>query len=268
MAAEESKELLCGQLRGYEKVVVVAGLGRGTGSGAATEICRLAKSLGAKTATVVATPFSFAGDTAAQHANEALAELYLVADEVNAISGEEQDCRTLQQAMERVDCGIIDALTELLTAHEPRQRMGFLALLRKWKNALLLLACVLASAMCALPVMRTTLTAGEAGDLVVRGFNLMSFSPWGCIPLLAPLTIPAILLGHQSKAAKELELILLTMGNTVCYAHGFNAARTWLMSLGGSVRICGAGTLAIPLAFVAAMAVSVALAACCKEASV
>jgi len=60
-AAEESKEQLEEVLKGADMVFVTAGMGGGTGTGAAPVIAQVAKDLGALTVGVVTRPFSFEG---------------------------------------------------------------------------------------------------------------------------------------------------------------------------------------------------------------
>ncbi|WP_080874831.1 cell division protein FtsZ [Oceanobacillus timonensis] len=60
-AAEESKEQLEEALKGADMVFVTAGMGGGTGTGAAPVIAQVAKDLGALTVGVVTRPFSFEG---------------------------------------------------------------------------------------------------------------------------------------------------------------------------------------------------------------
>lgn len=60
-AAEESKEQLEEALRGADMVFVTAGMGGGTGTGAAPVIAQIAKELGALTVGVVTRPFTFEG---------------------------------------------------------------------------------------------------------------------------------------------------------------------------------------------------------------
>lgn len=60
-AAEESKEQLEEALRGADMVFVTAGMGGGTGTGAAPVISQIAKDLGALTVGVVTRPFTFEG---------------------------------------------------------------------------------------------------------------------------------------------------------------------------------------------------------------
>ncbi|WP_075981010.1 cell division protein FtsZ [Bacillus massilinigeriensis] len=60
-AAEESKEQIEDALKGADMVFVTAGMGGGTGTGAAPVIAQIAKELGALTVGVVTRPFTFEG---------------------------------------------------------------------------------------------------------------------------------------------------------------------------------------------------------------
>lgn len=60
-AAEESRELIENALRGADLVFVTAGMGGGTGTGAAPVIADIARQMGALTVGVVTKPFSFEG---------------------------------------------------------------------------------------------------------------------------------------------------------------------------------------------------------------
>ena len=60
-AAEESEETLTEALTGADMVFITAGMGGGSGTGAAPVIARIAKSLGALTVAVVTRPFGFEG---------------------------------------------------------------------------------------------------------------------------------------------------------------------------------------------------------------
>jgi len=60
-AAEESKELLKSHLEGADMVFVTAGMGGGTGTGAAPIVAKIARDLGALTIGVVTRPFNFEG---------------------------------------------------------------------------------------------------------------------------------------------------------------------------------------------------------------
>lgn len=60
-AAEESKHAICEALADSDLVFVAAGMGGGTGSGAAPVVARLSKEAGYLTVGVVTYPFSFEG---------------------------------------------------------------------------------------------------------------------------------------------------------------------------------------------------------------
>lgn len=67
-AAKESEEEIRNILDGADMVFVSAGMGGGTGTGAAPVIAKIAKSLGALTIGVVTKPFSFEGSKRSQNA--------------------------------------------------------------------------------------------------------------------------------------------------------------------------------------------------------
>ncbi|QMV40375.1 cell division protein FtsZ [Cohnella cholangitidis] len=76
-AAEESREFITNTLRSADMVFVTAGMGGGTGTGAAPVIAELAKECGALTVGVVTRPFTFEGrkrSTQAELGIEALKE--------------------------------------------------------------------------------------------------------------------------------------------------------------------------------------------------
>ncbi|MCR2820803.1 cell division protein FtsZ [Lederbergia panacisoli] len=68
-AAEESKEQIEEALRGADMVFVTAGMGGGTGTGAAPVIAQIAKDLGALTVGIVTRPFTFEGRKRANQAS-------------------------------------------------------------------------------------------------------------------------------------------------------------------------------------------------------
>jgi cell division protein FtsZ len=71
-AAEENKGEIEGFLAGADMVFITAGLGGGTGTGAAPVIAELAKTSGALVVAVVTTPFSFEGTYRSQVAKKGL----------------------------------------------------------------------------------------------------------------------------------------------------------------------------------------------------
>ncbi|MBJ8349681.1 cell division protein FtsZ [Streptococcus zalophi] len=74
-AAEESEEAITEALNGSDMVFITAGMGGGSGTGAAPVIARIAKSLGALTVAVVTRPFAFEGNKRSNFAIEGISEL-------------------------------------------------------------------------------------------------------------------------------------------------------------------------------------------------
>jgi cell division protein FtsZ len=93
-AALEDTEKIIDLLEGADMVFVTAGLGGGTGTGAAPVVASLAKELGALTVAVVTKPFAFEGSKRRKQAEQGLTELGGVADTVIAIPND----RLLDQA--------------------------------------------------------------------------------------------------------------------------------------------------------------------------
>jgi len=74
-AAEESREEIAEMLKGADMVFVTAGMGGGTGSGAAPVIASVARDVGALTIGVVTRPFTFEGSHRRRTAESSLQEL-------------------------------------------------------------------------------------------------------------------------------------------------------------------------------------------------
>lgn len=74
---------------------------------------------------------------------------------------------------------------------------------------LMVAAAIIDFALCALPLASAYSGGSESYTIVIHGYNLIEFSAWGVIPLLAPLIVPVLLFGHQSKPTQELSLATL-----------------------------------------------------------
>ncbi|WP_053956898.1 cell division protein FtsZ [Inediibacterium massiliense] len=74
-AAEESREDICQALQGADMVFVTAGMGGGTGTGAAPVVAQIAKEMGILTVGVVTKPFTFEGKRRLQHAELGIEQL-------------------------------------------------------------------------------------------------------------------------------------------------------------------------------------------------
>jgi cell division protein FtsZ len=74
-AAEEARDRIADALRGAHMVFITAGMGGGTGTGAAPVVAEIAKELGILTVAVVSKPFEFEGPRRMKVADIGLAEL-------------------------------------------------------------------------------------------------------------------------------------------------------------------------------------------------
>src|SRR5574340_16345 len=74
-AAEESADELYSVLKGSDMVFVTAGMGGGTGTGAAPVVCQVAKECGALTIGVVTRPFTFEGGRRSQAAEVGVSQM-------------------------------------------------------------------------------------------------------------------------------------------------------------------------------------------------
>jgi cell division protein FtsZ len=74
-AAEESREEIAQNLKGADLVFITAGMGGGTGTGAAPVVADIARELGVLTIGVVTKPFSFEGRPRMQNAERGIKEL-------------------------------------------------------------------------------------------------------------------------------------------------------------------------------------------------
>src|SRR3954463_3194774 len=79
-AAEESREQVEEALKGADMVFVTAGMGGGTGTGAAPVIAQIARDLGALTVGVVTKPFAFEGSQRKKKASGGINELAKAVD--------------------------------------------------------------------------------------------------------------------------------------------------------------------------------------------
>lgn len=123
-AAEESEEALSEALSGSDMVFITAGMGGGSGTGAAPVIARIAKGLGALTVAVVTRPFGFEGNKRGNFAIEGIQELRDQVDTLLIISNnnllEIVDKKTpLLEALSEADNVLrqgVQGITDLITS--------------------------------------------------------------------------------------------------------------------------------------------------------
>lgn len=87
-AAEESKDTLNNLIKDVDLVFIAAGMGGGTGTGAAPVIAELARNLGKLTIAFVTTPFTFEGEVRMRNAQMGIANLRKFVDSIIIIPNE------------------------------------------------------------------------------------------------------------------------------------------------------------------------------------
>ena len=89
-AAEESKDEIANALKGSQMVFITAGMGGGTGTGAAPVVAEVAHDLGILTVGIVTKPFSFEGKRKMGLAEQGIANLLMHVDSLIVIPNERQ----------------------------------------------------------------------------------------------------------------------------------------------------------------------------------
>ncbi len=87
-AAEESRDVIADALRSTDMVFITAGMGGGTGTGAAPVVAEIARELGALTVGIVTKPFKFEGKKRMQQAEDGIRELEKHVDSLIVIPNE------------------------------------------------------------------------------------------------------------------------------------------------------------------------------------
>ncbi len=107
-AAQESKEEIAAALRNADMVFIAAGMGGGTGTGAAPVVAQIAKELGILTVGIVTKPFAFEGNRRMKQAEQGIEALREHVDSLIVIPNERlklvsQEKITLKNAFDIAD---------------------------------------------------------------------------------------------------------------------------------------------------------------------
>ncbi len=123
-AAEESRDEITAALEGSDMVFITAGMGGGTGTGAAPVVAEIARDMGILTVGIVTKPFSFEGKRRMEQAENGIAVLREHVDSLVVIPNERlrliSDQRiTLVNAFQEADSILrqgVQSISELITA--------------------------------------------------------------------------------------------------------------------------------------------------------
>ncbi len=123
-SAEESREEIASSLRGTDMVFITAGMGGGTGTGAAPVVAQIAKEMGILTVGIVTKPFAFEGAKRMKQAEQGIEALRQHVDSLIVIPNERLKCVseqkiTLANAFEVADDVLrqgVQSVSELINA--------------------------------------------------------------------------------------------------------------------------------------------------------
>lgn len=122
-AAEEDRDMLRQTLEGADMVFIAAGMGGGTGTGAAPIVAEVARELGVLTVAVVTKPFPFEGKKRMNHAEEGITELSkhvdslitIPNDKLLKVLGKGTSLLDAFKAANNVLLGAVQGIAELIT---------------------------------------------------------------------------------------------------------------------------------------------------------
>jgi cell division protein FtsZ len=122
-SAEEDRDMLRQTLDGADMVFIAAGMGGGTGTGAAPIVAEVARELGVLTVAVVTKPFPFEGNKRMKHAEAGIAELSkhvdslitIPNDKLLKVLGKGTSLLDAFKAANNVLLGAVQGIAELIT---------------------------------------------------------------------------------------------------------------------------------------------------------
>ena len=122
-AAEAHKDEIRGALQGSHMVFITAGMGGGTGTGAAPVVAEVAREMGILTVGVVTKPFSFEGGRRMKSAEAGIAEfskhvdslIVILNDKLMDVMGEEADVDDCFKAADDVLKNAVGGIAEIIT---------------------------------------------------------------------------------------------------------------------------------------------------------
>jgi cell division protein FtsZ len=122
-SAEEDRELIAKTLEGADMIFIAAGMGGGTGTGAAPIVAEVAREMGVLTVAVVTKPFPFEGKKRMTHAEQGIEELSkhvdslitIPNDKLLKVLGKGTSLLDAFKAANNVLLGAVQGIAELIT---------------------------------------------------------------------------------------------------------------------------------------------------------
>ena len=87
-----------------------------------------------------------------------------------------------------------------------------------------------ASILCLfLPIFSTRITEGEAWTMVIKGYNMTEFSPWGSVVLISPLIFIGLLFSKVKNSMKTFVLLILLLIDSYALSNAYSATYKWVL---------------------------------------
>ncbi|MDR3323343.1 MAG: cell division protein FtsZ, partial [Zoogloeaceae bacterium] len=124
-AAENHREAIRAQLEGANMVFITAGMGGGTGTGAAPVVAEIAREMGVLTVGVISKPFTFEGGKRMKNAEAGIAEfsshvdslIIILNDKLMEVMGEDAGVDDCFKAADDVLKNAVGGIAEIITNH-------------------------------------------------------------------------------------------------------------------------------------------------------
>ena len=79
------------------------------------------------------------------------------------------------------------------------------------------------------PIFSTNITDGESWHMVVRGYNMVEFSPWGSIVLILPLLIIGLMISKLKDSIKTIGILGLLMLDCFALSNAYSSTYKWVL---------------------------------------
>lgn len=79
------------------------------------------------------------------------------------------------------------------------------------------------------PIFSTNLTDGESWHMVVRGYNMVEFSPWGSIVLIVPILFIGLMLSKLKYSFKTIGIFSLLMMDCFALSSAYSSTYKWVL---------------------------------------
>lgn len=106
--------------------------------------------------------------------------------------------------------------------------------LKKILNPLAIIFSLAALTTLILPLFSEYITGGESYNMVIKGYNLVEFSPLGSVVLISPILLIGLILSKLKNSFKTVGTMGLLLLDLLALSHSYSAAYNWIIAETGS----------------------------------